>query len=361
MDTRKALDGQAIGLMLLLCLLWGLQQVVLKATADDIAPTFQIALRSGVAAALVGLVMLVRKERMPLAATWRAGLLVGVLFGVEFWLVGEGLRHTSASHMVVFLYTAPIFAALGLHWKLPSERLGAVQWLGITLAFGGLALAFFGRSTGSAAAPGNVLWGDFLGLLAGAAWGATTVVVRCSRLAAIPATQTLLYQLLAAFVLLMAVSFATGQAHFNPTPTVWASLLFHSVVVSFASFLLWFWLLRKYLASRLGVFSFMTPLFGMVLGAWLLQEPIEASFLIGAVPVLIGIILVSGGGQINARRAFAMVQNWCTAFPRQDQRYAKNRIPCGPNPDHSQGLGAVQGGGPGDHCNRAAGKPHSGH
>jgi drug/metabolite transporter (DMT)-like permease len=236
-----------------------------------------------------------------------------------------------------------------------------VQWLGITLAFGGLALAFFGRSTGSAAAPGNVLWGDFLGLLAGAAWGATTVVVRCSRLAAIPATQTLLYQLLAAFVLLMAVSFATGQAHFNPTPTVWASLLFHSVVVSFASFLLWFWLLRKYLASRLGVFSFMTPLFGMVLGAWLLQEPIEASFLIGAVPVLIGIILVSGGGQINARRAFAMVQNWCTAFPRQDQRYAKNRIPCGPNPDHSQGIGAVQGGGPGDHCNRAAGKPHSGH
>ena len=199
--------------------------------------------------------------------------------------------------MVVFLYTAPIFAALGLHWRLPAERLGAVQWLGIVLAFGGLALAFFGRSTGSSAAPGNVLWGDFLGLMAGAAWGATTVVVRCSRLAAALATQTLLYQLVAACVLLLAAAFATGQAHFTPSPTIWASLLFHSVVVSFASFLLWFWMLRKYLASRLGVFSFMTPLFGMALGAWLLHEPIEASFLIGAVPVLLGIVLVSGGGQ----------------------------------------------------------------
>lgn len=303
MDTRKALDGQAIGLMLLLCLVWGLQQVALKATASEIAPIFQIGLRSGVAALLVGLVMAARGERMRVAdGTWRAGLLVGLLFGVEFLLVGEGLRHTSASHMVVFLYTAPIFAALGLHWRLPAERLGAVQWSGIALAFGGLAFVFFGRSTGATSAVhGNMLWGDFLGLLAGACWGATTVAIRCSKLAKAPATQTLLYQLLSAFVLLTSASFATGQAHFNPTPTVWFSLLFHSVVVSFASFLLWFWLLRKYLASRLGVFSFMTPLFGMALGAWLLHEPIESRFLIGAVPVLLGIVLVSGGGQWMVR------------------------------------------------------------
>ena len=295
MDTRKALDGQAIGLMLLVCLIWGLQQVVLKATAADISPIFQIALRSGVAAVLVGLVMAARGERMRVTdGTLPAGLMVGALFGIEFLLVGEGLRHTSASHMVVFLYTAPIFAALGLHWRLPSERLSAVQWLGIALAFVGLAIAFLGRSGGAPDnASTNMLLGDFLGLLGGAAWGATTVVVRCSKLAAAPATQTLLYQLVAAFVMLMVVSFATGQAHFNPSPTIWASLLFHSVIVSFGSFLLWFWLLRKYLASQLGVFSFMTPLFGIVLGAWLLNESIETSFMIGAVPVLLGIVLVS--------------------------------------------------------------------
>ncbi len=162
MDTRKALDGQAIGLMLLLCLVWGLQQVALKATAAEIAPIFQIALRSGVAALLVGMVMLVRGERLPLAATWRAGLVVGLLFGLEFLLVGEGLRHTNASHMVVFLYTAPIFAALGLHWKLPSERLGAVQWLGITLAFGGWRWHFWAAARAAVRHPamccGVIFW-----------------------------------------------------------------------------------------------------------------------------------------------------------------------------------------------------------
>ena len=300
MDTRKALDPLATGVMLVLCVLWGLQQVVLKATASDIAPIMQIALRSGVAAVLVGLTMAWRGEHLRWGdGTWGPGLVVGLLFGLEFLLVGEGLRHTSASHMVVFLYTAPIFAALGLHWKLPSERLGAIQWLGIVLAFGGLALAFFGRAPAPGVASGNMLWGDFLGLLAGMSWGATTLVVRTTALSRAPATQTLLYQLVCAFVLLLVAAFATGQAQVRWTPQVWASLVFHSVVVSFASFLAWFWLLRHYLASRLGVFSFMTPLFGIALGAWLLSEPIEASFLAGALPVLAGIVLVSGGDGIK--------------------------------------------------------------
>jgi len=297
MDSRQALDTRAITLMVVLCAIWGMQQVVLKATAADIAPIMQIGLRSGVAALLVAVLMAWRGERVNLAdGTLRPGIGVGLLFGLEFLLVAEGLRHTSASHMVVFLYTAPIFAALGLHWKLPSERLGLAQWLGVALAFGGIAFAFLGRSTAASATQNDVLWGDLLGLLAGIAWATTTVVVRSSTLSKAPATQTLLYQLIGAFVLLLAGSFGTSQAHVNLTPQVWASLVFHSLAVSFASFLVWFWLLRTYLATRLGVFSFLTPLFGIVFGAWLLNEPIETRFLLGAVPVLLGIVLVSGGG-----------------------------------------------------------------
>ncbi len=299
MDSRKSLDATAIGLMLVLCLIWALQQIVLKHTAEDIAPIFQIALRSGLAACLVALFMRWRGERMRFSdGTAWPGAIAGSLFALEFFLVGEGLLHTSAAHMVVFLYTAPIFAALGLHLRLPSERLAPLQWVGIVLAFAGIAIAFFGREQGATPAPGNILWGDFLGLMAGAFWGATTVVIRTTSLSRAPASQTLMYQLLGAFVLLTALSMATGQVRFNPTPQVWASLAFHAVVVSFISFMVWFWLLRNYMASRLGVFSFLTPLFGILLGAWLLNERIEPSFLMGAFPVLLGIVLVSGHGWI---------------------------------------------------------------
>ncbi|MCZ4315997.1 DMT family transporter [Comamonadaceae bacterium G21597-S1] len=296
---RKPLDRKAVSCMLLLCLIWALQPIVLKATAADFPPLLQLGLRSGGAAVLVVLLMLWRGERIaPRDGTLPAGVLVGLLFGLEFLLVGEGLRHTSAAHMVVFLYTAPIFAALGLHLRLPAERLAPLQWLGIVLAFGGVAIAFLGRDPGHAGFSRDMLLGDFMGLMAGLVWGATTVAVRCSRLSSAPATQTLLYQLLGAFVLLTAAAWASGQAHINPTPQVWASLLFQVLVVSFASFLLWFSLMRTYLASRLGAFSFLTPMLGVVLGAVLLGEAIERHFLLATVPVLLGVVLVSAHGSV---------------------------------------------------------------
>lgn len=301
MNSRKAVDGQAIGLMFFLCMIWGLQQVALKAAAPDVAPLLQIALRSGTAALLVGFLMLIRGERMTLSdGTWRPGLVVGFLFALEFLFVGEGLRYTNASHMVVFLYTAPVFAALGLQYKLPEERMELIQWCGVLLAFTGIFIAFFGHTQQPMSnSPSNILWGDFLALLAGISWGATTVVIRCSSLARSSATQTLLYQLIGAFVLLMLAAIGLGQTSFNSTKLAWGSLIFQTLVVSFASFLIWFWMLRKYLASRLGVFSFMTPLFGIAFGVWLLNEPIEPSFLAGAMLVLPGIVLVSGYGWLK--------------------------------------------------------------
>ncbi|HEX5515522.1 MAG TPA: DMT family transporter [Gammaproteobacteria bacterium] len=300
MDSRRSLDAQAVGLMLILCLIWSMAQITLKATAADFSPVLQIALRSGVGAVLVAAFMLTQQGGVRLdGRAWRPGLLVGFLFALEFLLVGEGLRYTTASHLVVFLYTAPVFAALGLHWKLPSERLAPAQWVGIALAFSGIALTFLGRNSGGNSIAADMLRGDLLAVMAGAAWGATTVVIRASRLANLPATQTLLYQLLGGFVLLLLCAFALGQTTFNPTPVALASLAFQSVVVSFASYLAWFWLLRHYLASRLGVFSFLTPLLGVLLGAWLLHEPVEADFLLGALLVVTGIVLVSGYGWLR--------------------------------------------------------------
>ncbi|MGQ7843060.1 DMT family transporter [Granulosicoccus sp. 3-233] len=294
MSSHKILDQRAMGIMIVVCMIWGMQQVGLKASADDVSPTLQIALRSGIAAGLVSMLILWRGTRLSLRdGRWKPGIAVGLLFSLEYVLVAEGLRHTSASHMAVFLYSAPIFAALGLHRRLPEERLQRLQWVGVALAFCGIVVAFLGGGTSTAAAA-NMLWGDFLGLLAGAAWGATTVTIRTSTLAAAPATHTLLYQLLVACVVLLSTALFLGQMQFDFTPLALGNLAFQSLIVSFASFLTWFWLLRRYLASQLGVFTFLTPLFGVVFGIWLLNESVDAYFLAGAVLVLLGITLVNG-------------------------------------------------------------------
>lgn len=287
---HRHLDARAMGIMSGLCLIWGFQQIAIKACAAEMAPLLQIGLRSAGAALLLALWMRRRGERLLWRdGRWRAGLLVGGLFGIEFLLVGEALRQTSAAHTVVFLYTAPVFAALGLAVVQRSERLQPLQWLGIAIAFAGLALAFLGRDDGSAAS----WWGDALALLGGLCWGATTVAVRATRLAQASASETLQWQLLGAALLGVIGALLLDQTLVRPTALLAISLLFQIVVVAFASYLLWFWLLRQYLASRLGVFSFLTPLFGVGFGVVLLGERLEPVFLAGAALVLAGIALVS--------------------------------------------------------------------
>lgn len=78
-------------------------------------------------------------------------------------------------------------------------------------------------------------------------------------------------------------------------------MLFQGLVVSFFSYLTWFWLLRRYLASNLAVFSFMTPLFGVTFGVLLLGEPLSVNFVVGAVLVLLGITFVSAEQWVRRR------------------------------------------------------------
>ena len=298
MEQRKPLDTTAGALMLLLCLIWSLQQIALKAVGDQVAPMLQIALRSGVALLLVAALMRWRGERFDWRG-WRAGLLVGALFALEYLFVAEALRHTSAGHTAVFLYTSPLFAAIGLHLMLPSERLLATQWAGIALAFCGVAWSFLGGAAGAATQVS--LQGDLLALLGGAAWGATTVAIRTTRLSGTAPNQTVLYQLGGAFFLLLPAAMLAGQTHFHASPLVWASLAYQTFIMSFASLLAWFWLLRHYLAAPLGVFTFFTPLLSVLLGSLLLGEPVEPRFVAGSLVVLAGIATVTLHLPIAAR------------------------------------------------------------
>lgn len=302
MQVRQALDAKASGIMFFLCILWGLQQVVIKLAAADIAPIMQMALRSGLSALLVfPLIKLAEGQALWGRQYWFSGGLVALLFAAEFCLIGEALRFTSASHTVVLLYTAPIFVALGLHCKLPAERLTGLQWCGILTAFSGIVVTFLGRGASGAQDLSAMLWGDLLALGAGMLWASTTIAVRLSNLSEAPATQTLFYQLLGGFAFLLPMAFMLGQSAVHWTALTFGSLLFHAVLISFGSYLLWFWLLKHYLASRLGVFSFLTPLFGIAFGVMILNEPVERGFIAGTVMVMLGVIIVSLSGRIGKK------------------------------------------------------------
>jgi drug/metabolite transporter (DMT)-like permease len=292
MDERKPLDTQAFALMVGLTALWGFQQVAIKLTAPDVSLVMQAALRTILAAAL--LLAWARWRGIALFSrdgTLAAGIGAGLLFGGEFVFIYAGLEHTAASRMVVFIYLAPIVTALGVHWWVPGEHLVRAQWLGVALAFAGVALAF---GDGFLAAQGATLLGDFFGLVAAVLWGATTVLIRTTSLSRATAAKTLFYQLAVAVPVLLAASLLLGEPGVVAfTPLALASLAYQGAIVAFASYLAWFWLLTRYLAGRLAVFSFMTPFFGVLAGVVVLGERLTPTFAAAALLVGGGIVLVN--------------------------------------------------------------------
>jgi drug/metabolite transporter (DMT)-like permease len=288
---RKPLDSTAFSLMVLLTALWGLQQVVIKLTAPDVSFVMQAGIRSILATALVLAWAAYRKIALwERDGTLWPGVLAGLLFGGEFVFIYAGLEHTAASRMVVFIYLAPVLTALGLYVTVPGERLVPGQWSGVLLSFAGVVLAFWEGFD----ARGNTWVGDSCGVIAAALWAATTVLVRATSLARATATKTLFYQLGVSALVLPFASLAMGEKGVIAlTPLAIASLAYQGVIVAFASYLAWFWLLTRYLAARLAVFSFLAPMFGVLAGVAVLGEPLRPLFALAAALVVGGIVLVN--------------------------------------------------------------------
>jgi drug/metabolite transporter (DMT)-like permease len=290
MSIRRPLDTRAASLVLLLCVIWGIQQVALKGVAANAAPVLQLAIRFGGASVFFGAWVLVSEGRRAFAdGTLPSGLLLGLMFSLEFIFAGQALLHTTAAHSVVFLYTAPIFTALGLQF-LPEERLNRLQWGGIAVAFVGIVVAFLGFSNRPAV---ELLTGDLLALVGGMCWGFSNVVLRRGRVGGAAAAKTVLYQVATAALLLGAFAAATGQTHLKLSTLTVVALVFQTLIIAISSYLVWFWLLRRYVISRLMLLSMLTPLFGVVFGAALLGDPIDLRFGLGALMVLMGVLIVN--------------------------------------------------------------------
>ena len=291
-DRRQQLDSAAIALMVLLCACWGFNQVAIKLANAGISPILQAGLRSAGSALLVWAWSAHRGVRLfTRDGTLGLGLLIGVLFGAEFVFLYWSLVFTSASHAVLFLYTSPFVVALGAHLLIPGERLRWLQVAGLLCAFAGTLLAF-----GDALRfpTYRELLGDGLAFVAAILWGATTVVIKASRLATASPHKNLLYQLAVSAVLLPILSWAVGEPGIvAATPLVLGMLAYQIVVVAFASYLAWFWLVSRYPAGRLSSFSFLTPLFGLLAGALVLAEPVGWALILALALVGIGIALVN--------------------------------------------------------------------
>ncbi len=291
-NENQVLDLTAMTILLVLCVSWGLQQVAIKVANRGISPLFQSGIRSVGATAFIWIWMAVRRETlMERDGTLWWGIAAGLLFSAEFILIYWGLDYTHASRAVIFLYMSPFVVALGAQLFIPGEHLRTIQVVGLCCAFAGIVVVF--RESLSYPTY-EMLIGDGMLAVAAVLWGATTVLIKAGPLARIKPSKTLLYQLAVSAVVLPLGSLAKNEPGIVlMTPLIAGSLVYQTVWVAFITYLAWFWLIRHYPPSRLASFTFLTPLFGVIAGGVLLNEPITGSLVLALVLVGMGIFLVN--------------------------------------------------------------------
>ena len=290
-NTSRPLDAVAALIMVALTLSWGLNQVSIKLTLPEIPPFIQATARSAGAFLVIALWARARGVSLTVRdGTLAGGVLIGVLFGLEFLLIFPGLQFTAASRASLFIYTAPFFVALGSIFLL-GEKLRAVQWLGLLCSFAGLVVAF---GVPDASHGGMQLVGDLMMVGAGAAWGATTVAIKGTKLRSAPAEKVLAYQLAVSIPMLAAGAVVFGE-RMAAMPGAWSLgwLAYQTFWVVSLTYAVWFAMVQRYSASRLSAFTFLTPLFGVASGHFVLGEPISWAFGLAVALVIAGLVLVN--------------------------------------------------------------------
>jgi drug/metabolite transporter (DMT)-like permease len=290
-SNERPLGPGAIALMLMLCLSWGFNQIAVKLALPDIPPMLQATIRSVGALPLLLLIARARGVKIFVAdGTLGAGLFAGVLFGVEFVMIFQGLLLTSASRAVVFLYTAPFFVALGSYQFL-GERLLMSQWGGLALSFAGVALAI---GVPQPNVDASVILGDLLIVGGGAMWAATTLLVKATALLRAPPEKALSYQVAVSIPILSLAAWLCGETLTRvPGPLAVALVAYQTIWVVGLTFLIWFGLVKAYSASKLSAFTFITPLFGVVASYFILHDTLTLTFGAAALLVIAGLYLVN--------------------------------------------------------------------
>lgn len=291
MHSRQDMDTRGAAVLITIFAVLAVNQVVIKLTNQGLQPVFAAGLRSAGAVVVLGGWMRLRGQRPDFAReTWGAGVLVGTVFAVEFLALFLALDLTTVSRASVIFYSMPVWMAVTAHFVLPGERLTPVRLLGLGLAFGGVAWAIVDR-TGLG---GEVsLAGDLCALVAALGWMGVSLAARLTALSRQTPEMQMFWQVLVSAPLLLVLAPLFGPLVRDVTLGTAGLMLFQVVVVASGAFLVWFRLLRRYKASQVAVFAFLSPVFGVALGWLWLGEDVTSSLLAKLALVAVGIVLIN--------------------------------------------------------------------
>jgi drug/metabolite transporter (DMT)-like permease len=290
MERKTSLDMFGMLSLTGFAMLLGINQVAIKLGNTGLQPVFMAGIRSLGALLVLLLWMRLRGVEFRIRpGTVPSGVLMGLLFSIEFSCLFFALDWTTVARTSILFYTMPVWLGFAGHFLLDGDRLTPLKLAGQGLAVLGVAIAVLDRG-GSGEA---TLLGDALALCAAMCWAGIALLARVAPVSKTRPEMQLFWQLVISAPALLILSLWFGPFVRDFQVYHMGLLIFQIVCIASMGFLFWFWLLSIYPASSVASFSFLTPILGVVLGWALLGETLGPSILISLLLVCAGLVLIN--------------------------------------------------------------------
>ena len=287
---NQPINAKAAAAAIIISIVWGGNTPSIKIALEGLPPLGLAGVRF-ILGALTVLVW-VFAARIPLKPNrgeWRLIFTLLFIFVLQIYLLHAGTQFTLAAHSGVFVSTGPFFLALFAHFFLPGDRLSTIKIVGMSVSFVGVVLIF---AEGFLVSATDYVVGDAIVLVSGMLLGARQVYTKTLTQSIHPA-RLLFWQAALSVPVFFALSaiFERGASyHFDAR--IISAILYQGVVITGLGFIFWTVLLRRFNASRLGVYGFLAPISGVVISYYILGEPISNALIAGVILVGIGIAVV---------------------------------------------------------------------
>ena len=240
--------------------------------------------RAVLAAVLIGLFLLVTRQKLPLKAMKKELpllLLSGVAMGFNWILLFEAYKYTTISVATLSYYFAPVIVTVACP-ILFKEKMGKKQWLCFAMSTLGIVLI---TGLGDMSGSNQHVIGILLAL--GAACLYATVVLLNKFIKNVEGLHRTLLQFMAAIVVLVPYVLFTGGTDIGTLDgTGWGCLLTVGLLHTGVAYCLYFSALRDVPGQKAAILSYIDPLVAVLVSVAILREPITWLQILGGLLIL---------------------------------------------------------------------------
>jgi drug/metabolite transporter (DMT)-like permease len=285
---QKAISFSIAMWLLLLVLCWATNSVVIKFIVEDMPSAWAAFLRFAIAYPFVAAFILYQKTN--LRVTTKQLLLcvsISVMTFFQIMLFNIGSQYTTGGRVTMLIFTYPLIIPFIAHFLLKGEKLERKTVIGTLIAFIGLLIPLYDTLTHDT----PTLKGDILEFSSSIVLA--LLIVTNKYAFSIINKWTVFFWQSTANVLFFGIA-ALMTPGFSPETigkNAWWSLGFQIFIISVFAFLSYQYILSKHNSSKVSIFFFATPLFGMLLGGLLHNEAFEIALFLGCISVALGILI----------------------------------------------------------------------